>query len=244
MACCAPLRTILGRRWQHRRPTEPEALPEDTSQGIWREDETIDSENPQAWQPDPQDDGVFVIEHMPEDLISDGEITKGGLCEQCRFLCFRASPGGFTEVEENGQTRLTFPERMQPLHRQGFVKIRYQCNDDLPDLPRLRKSALAGCSFCGLLRESLLKDCLNNRTYKIYKESSKRLELTVQVFKVYVLAAYRPHDRPSRFAAVAVGYDILPSGSVRSPHLVGDTTNGTVYFKLCANPGTLFCLAV
>lgn len=154
------------------------------------------------------------------------------LCEKCKFLYFSAeSLGrfGFTEEARNGDLHLQFPAGQQS------IPIHYDCRDDLPDLPQLKKSAEAGCRFCALLRESLLKGIGGSRHHWVLKRHD-RGKLTVKVAKLSVLAAYRTSEEMSKFAAICVEWDVLSPGRDRSPN---DFTgpDGRVYFKLCAHFG-------
>ncbi|RAL05933.1 HET-domain-containing protein [Aspergillus ibericus CBS 121593] len=152
------------------------------------------------------------------------------LCEKCKFLYLSAeSLGryGFTEKEENGKLHLQFPAGQQ------CITIPYDCRDNLPDLPLLRESAKAGCGFCGLLRDSLLKG-IGESHYKKLLEVPRERNLTVKVTKLSLLAAYRASENEgSKFAAICVGWDILEPGSDRPANgMIGP--HGLVYFKLCA----------
>ncbi|PYI04108.1 HET-domain-containing protein [Aspergillus sclerotiicarbonarius CBS 121057] len=154
---------------------------------------------------------------------------SSNLCEKCKFLYLSAeSLGryGFTETAEDGEPHLEFPAGQQS------VSIQYGCRDELPDLPRLRESAEAGCGFCGLLRDSLLRGISENRYHRALKKHDKG-NLTVKVVKLSLRAAYRTADEKSKFAAICVEWDVLPPGRDRSPT---DFTgpDGRVYFKLCA----------
>ncbi|PYH88719.1 hypothetical protein BO71DRAFT_364883 [Aspergillus ellipticus CBS 707.79] len=155
------------------------------------------------------------------------------LCEQCQVLHLSAqSLGlyGFRERGESDELHLQFP------HGQQSVAIRYNCRDDLPDLPLLRASAEAGCRFCALLRDSLMRGIAEEGPHRWVLKRYVGKKLTVKVAKLSMMAAYRSSDvEKSKFAAICVEWDILEPGRDRSPN---DFTgpDGRIYFKLCAYP--------
>jgi len=95
----------------------------------------------------------------------------GALCDRCSLLSFDdAAIGGREVIDENGTTRLSFPESRIELRpsdwhqRQDFyrtppdyrlVRLKWKIDDVLPDMPRLSRSSQLGCAFCQALRRSL-----------------------------------------------------------------------------------------
>lgn len=161
--------------------------------------------------------------------------SKGRLCNRCSFLYFRAESSryGFQEDISEGadgrSRRLTFPEFSSSIkfshYKPPAIIDNYRVRDDLPELPRLRESALAGCDFCGILREALIQDTRRrNRSNK-----------TIDIHKLLVLRAFDaglPTDTnpDRRFAAIEVSW------------FSDYKLYGTIYFKLCGNAGQYFLL--
>ena len=56
-------------------------------------------------------------------------------------------------MSDNGRPSLDFHAEYP---EEEVLSLRYYCIDFLPDLPGLRKSAEAGCDFCGFLRSAIL----------------------------------------------------------------------------------------
>ncbi|KAK5989260.1 hypothetical protein PT974_10768 [Cladobotryum mycophilum] len=142
-------------------------------------------------------------------MYCDPSLGNGCLCEQCSFLYFRAgSRGNFEEITKNGTFHLNFPQA------QHSVEIGYECEDTLPAMPRLRASAMKGCSFCGLLREALQRVILTSDAMKYLPShfNDKQIRGLIRVKKLSVLAAYTDHDQPSKFAAISIKWNILAEG--------------------------------
>jgi hypothetical protein len=95
--------------------------------------------------------------------------TKNGtLCERCRLLSFDdLAIGGQEVVNEDGVARLCFPKSRielrpsydfdasvdMPVYRS--VRLDWEAEDILPDMPRLSHSSQLGCVFCQALLKSL-----------------------------------------------------------------------------------------
>jgi hypothetical protein len=93
------------------------------------------------------------------------------LCERCSLLSFDdAAIGGVEVTDEDGIARVSFPEsqiEFRPsdwLERQELynfppdyrlVRLGWELDDILPDMPRLSRSSELGCGFCRALRTSL-----------------------------------------------------------------------------------------
>ncbi|PWY93569.1 HET-domain-containing protein [Aspergillus sclerotioniger CBS 115572] len=155
---------------------------------------------------------------------------SSNLCDKCKFLYLGAeSLGryGFKKQFENGEVHLQFPAGQQS------VSNHYECRDNLPDLPQLGESAAAGCRFCALLRDSLLRGIRESRHHWALKKHDKG-RFTVKVAKLSLLAAYKTLEEKSKSVAICVEWDVLLLGRDRSPN---DFTgpDGRVYFKFCAH---------
>lgn len=159
------------------------------------------------------------------------------LCSRCKFLYLSAESlarYGFTEVNsETSGPHLQFPAG------QHSIPIEFDCRDDLPELPALRASGEAGCSFCPALRRSLLNGISERRLRSWSPEEHDRKYSTVKVVKVSLMAEFRASDNErSKFAAIIIEWDLLRPGQDR---FAGDMTgpDGLIYFKLRAHSGRL-----
>jgi hypothetical protein len=102
-------------------------------------------------------------------------IGDTSLCERCNLLSFDdLAIGGQEVVDEEGFARLTFQhtriELRESVHaeRGGYslVRLGWQLNDTLPEMPHLLGSSQLGCAFCNSLRLKI-KDSLAKSNYSI-----------------------------------------------------------------------------
>ncbi|GKZ25431.1 hypothetical protein AbraIFM66951_000643 [Aspergillus brasiliensis] len=155
------------------------------------------------------------------------------LCDRCKVLYFSAESlarYGFTEVgTKTGSPHLAFPAG------QHAIDIEFDCRDDLPELPALRASSEAGCPFCPVLRDALLKGISENRLRNWVLGKHDYGQFTVKVVKVTLMAEFRAlYYEKSKLSAISMGWDVLRPGEDR---YAGDFTgpDGLIYFKLRAH---------
>jgi len=93
------------------------------------------------------------------------------LCERCSLLSFDdGAIGGQEVVGEDGVPRLSFPESKIEFRPEEWLEIReydgdepdyrlirldWDLDETLPDMPHLSRSSQLGCVFCQALRKSL-----------------------------------------------------------------------------------------
>ena len=101
------------------------------------------------------------------------QTKDGALCERCSLLSFDdAAIGGQEVVGEDGVARLRFPEsriecrplnwlERRELYPDGpwyrLIRLDWELDDNLPDMPRLACSSELGCGFCRALRRFLIE---------------------------------------------------------------------------------------
>jgi len=87
-----------------------------------------------------------------------GDVHESPLCDKCSVLRFNDKElGGHKAQSHDGQDILSFgrAKDSQEVCRQLYLD--YIHHDSLPDLPRLKASAEAGCTFCAILRKMALE---------------------------------------------------------------------------------------
>jgi len=111
-------------------------------------------------------------------------LKDGTLCERCRLLSFDdGAIGGQEVVGEDGVPRLSFPESKIESRPDEWLEIREHDDDEpdyrlvrldweldeiLPDMPHLSRSSQLGCVFCQALRKSLEETLAEEaKTYSI-----------------------------------------------------------------------------
>jgi hypothetical protein len=92
------------------------------------------------------------------------------LCERCRLFSFNdLAIGGREVVREDGAARLSFLESRIEFRPEGWlesrdlddildyrlVRLEWELDDALPDMPLLSRSSQLGCALCQALRNSL-----------------------------------------------------------------------------------------
>lgn len=88
--------------------------------------------------------------------------------------------GGFMSTSEDGNPILQFDDD----DRERTFDLDFWCEDVLPDLPRLKGSAEAGCDFCKFLRNAII------RTEFEHKEETGAVEMNLY----YVWGVDRSHN--------------------------------------------------
>lgn len=114
-----------------------------------------------------------------------GSTENDTLCERCSLLSFDDSAiGGQEVVGKDGVARLHFPEsqietRPSPIEIPRaiyqLIRLDWEVEDILPDMPRLSHSSELGCVFCQALLRSL-EEALAEKA-KIYTICHGRLDL-------------------------------------------------------------------
>jgi hypothetical protein len=93
------------------------------------------------------------------------------LCERCRLFSFDdLAIGGREVVREDGAARLSFLESWIELRPRNWlekrdlyamppdyrlIRLQWDLDDNLPDMPLLSRSSQLGCKFCQALRNSI-----------------------------------------------------------------------------------------
>ena len=81
------------------------------------------------------------------------------LCGKCKVLNFNDNDiGGYEKEDFDGIKVLGLKDRGHEVWRSvKWYVLKYDHQDNLPDLPRLAASAEAGCHFCKFLRIAIQK---------------------------------------------------------------------------------------
>lgn len=79
------------------------------------------------------------------------------LCERCSSLSFDDQAiGGREIVGADGVARLSFPEsKIKYGYGYRLVRLNWELDDTIPDMPHLSHFSQLGCAFCRALRRSL-----------------------------------------------------------------------------------------
>jgi hypothetical protein len=125
------------------------------------------------------------VDHTPRNLATKGDGVKldlgSNLCDKCSVLRFEDKCiDGYEAEDEDGHRYLKSNDDDKMMR----FWLDYQHTDLLPDLPRLKASAEAGCVFCGQVRDAALKLALKKghsaafRMFYVWRPEYQKYGLT------------------------------------------------------------------